>query len=133
VRTRPTATVTVFQGAWARVRHLKEATVQVVLKRPWGCRPPPGTEGSNPLPSSGESSELQSFNGAEGRLRPEVSTNSNTALSSNEGELGEVDLGRRGRFAGPTLGRHQRSRYGHGEDKGRPRAPGNHFILSSSQ
>jgi hypothetical protein len=42
-------------------------------------------------------------------------------------------LGIRGRFAGPTRGRHQRSRYGHGEDKRRPRAPGNHFILSSSQ
>jgi hypothetical protein len=42
-------------------------------------------------------------------------------------------LGIPGRFAGPTRGRHQRSRYGHGEDKGRPRAPGNHLILSSSQ
>ena len=42
-------------------------------------------------------------------------------------------LGIRGRFAGPTRGRHRRSRYGHGEDKRRPRAPGNHFILSSSQ
>ena len=42
-------------------------------------------------------------------------------------------LGIRGRFAGPTRGRHQRSRYGHGEDKGRPRAPGNHLILASPQ
>jgi len=28
---------------------------------------------------------------------------------------------------------HQRSRYGHREDKGGPQAPRNHFILTSSQ